>query len=252
MPHVADGGNGGAGPQDPNTFDCKWSSCKGEHLEKLKSVKAPNLENYPNDGKVTKGGYRDDWIAAKMCPWGKDPPPASYQLARYGRLLHCGKRVNANTYYFEAHHLIPSTLLKQMGTLKDNLILIGYKVDDKNNGLILPGQHMDQPIHKLPRHKGNHPGAYMDPIKKRLDQIEKYYDGICKNDAAGNLKPQAAVIKVLDNLSQRAESMILNIRKKNAKCWPLRSDARAEFKEAEEAYQRRIERYEQREKEGKN
>jgi hypothetical protein len=245
-------GGGGAAPKEPKTFDCKWSSCKGEHLEELKSVKAPNLENYPNDGKVTKGSYRDDWVAAKMCPWGKDPPPASYQLPRYGQLFKNGKRRKSNVYYFEAHHLIPSTLLKQMGTLKDNLILSGYKVDHKNNGRILPGQHMDQPLHKLPRHRGSHPGDYMNPIKKRLDQIEKYYDGICKNDAAGNLKPQLAVIKVLDNLSQRADSMIMNIPKPRAKCWPLRSNSKSEFAEAEKSYQERMKRCDQRDKEGKD
>ena len=252
MPHVADGGNGGAGPKDPKTFKCKWTSCEGEHLEELKEVETPNLENYPKGGKVTKGSYRDDWIAAKMCPWGKDPPSASYQLPRYGRLRGNGKRINANVYQFEAHHLVPSTLLKKTKTLKKNLILIGYKVDHKNNGLILPKHHMDQPIHKLPRHRGSHPADYMNPIKKRLDEIEEFFDGICENDAAGNLKPQLAVIKVLDNLSQRAETMVLNIRKSNAKFWPLRSEAKAEFAHAEAKYQICIERHKKREKEGED
>jgi hypothetical protein len=127
--------------------------------------------------------------------------------------------------------------------LKDNCKLIGYLVDHKHNGLILPKQEEDQPLHQLPAHRGNHPAAYYTPIRDRLKQLQKDFDGICAEDTTGDLQPQEALIGELDALSREAEGKILALRTPGAPFWPLRTNAAAEFPAAEADYLVRLAKY---------
>src|SRR5437868_6912055 len=103
--HTGKGSQGAQGNK-PKDFKCKWSSCKGEHADKLKS-KSPGLKKYPGGGKATKGGYRDAWVGAKMCPWDLDGGFKRDKLFKNGK-----PHYNQKDYRFQAHHLIPSTILK--------------------------------------------------------------------------------------------------------------------------------------------
>ncbi len=223
------GASKGGAPKSSKTQKCDWSSCQKNHLTKLK---------YPKGGKVTKGGYRDAWLGAGMAPWDLENGFLRDKLCKNGK-----PHWNQKDYKVQAHHLIPSTLLKHMGTLKHNIELIGYDVDCEENGLVLPEYAIDQPLNRLPEHRNNHPPGYMDPIKDILAEIEEFFDGICYLDQTGELGPQACLLGELEALSDKAKQMILRIRTKGATFWPLRyPDANScakSFEGAEKDYEKR-------------
>ncbi len=224
MPQVKQGVSVDKPSKKKNQVECKWSSCK----------KHPKKINYPNKGRVTKGGYRGAWIKLGMCPWNL------YATTRK-RLWKNGKAIKTHIYQFEAHHLLPTTLVNKTSTLKENAVLIDYNCDDAINGLLLPKHKMDSPVHKLPIHKGMHPNdGYMTPIKKKLEKIEEDYDGICKDDAACTAGPQANLKSELEAISQTAKQKIFNIRS-GKNYWSLTKNALHTFRDAEKEYQRRLE-----------
>jgi hypothetical protein len=215
----------GGKPKDLKKEECEWSSCQKEHPFEIK---------YPKGGKVTKGGYRDAWVGAGMCPWDYDGGFKRTRLWKNGK-----PHPNQANYRFQAHHLIPSTVLKGKSTLKHNIELIGWDVDCNENGMILPWYAIDQPLNELPQHLGNHPAAYYDPVQKVVDQIEEDYDGICYLDMTGEMGPQAALIGELHALANKAKQMILKTRNKTGDHWPLRSDSRKSYHGAMQEYEKR-------------
>jgi hypothetical protein len=223
------GGSKGAEPKSTKLYKCDWSSCQGKHPVELK---------YPKGGKVTKGGYRDAWLGAGMAPWDLENGFLRDKLWKNGR-----PHYNQKDYKVQAHHLVPSTLLKHSGTLKHNLELVAYDVDCQENGLVLPEFAIDQPLNRLPEHRGNHPPGYMDPIREELNAIEDSYDGICYVDQTGELGTQLCLVKELHAVADKAKQMILRIRTKGTTFWPLRyPDANScskSFFGAEDEYKKR-------------
>lgn len=204
---------------------CAWSSCKENHNQKIV---------YPSNGCYEKGaGYRKCWIDEGMQPWdcyGK----GKRRLRRDGKSY----KTSAYEYKVQAHHLIPTTLLKETTTLKSNLVLVGYDCDAKSNGMILPQFQMDVPVHQLPSHWGNHPADYMTPIRNELRQIEILADGICSVDVDGTMTSQKRTSQAVEALSNRARAKILAIRT-GKNFWPLRTHALEEYNEALREYARR-------------
>jgi hypothetical protein len=210
---------------------CAWSSCKKNHNQKIV---------YPSTGRYEKGtSYRERWIAAGMRPW---------ELTAYGqgkrRLRRDGKsyKTSASEYKVQAHHLIPTALLKETTTLKSNLVLVGYDCDAQSNGMVLPEFQMDVPLHQLPSHRGNHPADYMTPIRNELRQIEILADGICSVDVDGTMTSQKRTSQAVEALSNRAKAKILAIRA-GKNFWPLRTHALEEYNEALREYARREQLY---------
>lgn len=211
-------------PKKQKLYSCDWSSCKGKHEKEIQ---------YPNEGKVTKSNYREKWINAAMQPWelhGKNKKRLKKDGSTYATMTY--------EYKTQAHHLVPTTLLKKTTTLQHNLKLVNYDCDGKENGMILPEFEMDIPLHELQAHRGNHPGGYMNPIMKELRVIEEAYDGICNDDVLGTMTLQVLVVKEIEALSNKARSKILNI-KSGRNFWPLRSNALKEYKGALKEYARR-------------
>jgi hypothetical protein len=209
--------------EEESLHDCEWSSCKKNH--KKKPV-------YPKGGYYTKRDYRQKWISAGMQPWD----PKTYGRGRK-RLREDGGSYETMTYEYvtQAHHLIPTTLLKETSTLKENLVLIGYDCDAPANGMMLPQFKMDIPLHHLQAHEGNHPPDYMRPIRDELRRIEIAADGICSVDTEGTIASQKQVAMAIDALSSRARMKILAIRTGKS-FWPVRTDAFHEYNEALKEY----------------
>lgn len=210
--------------QTSTPHKCEWSNCKGQHAEK---------PNYPNNGKITKGGYREAWIGAGMQPWDL------YGKIRK-RLRKNGKSYKTMTYEYEtqAHHLVPTSLVNETATLKANLTLIGYDCDDPHNGMMLPKHKMDIPLHDLQAHEGQHPGKYMGPIKKELSKVQEDFDGICNFDLSGEITIQIFLLAEMEFLASKARQKILNIRRGTG-FWPVRDNAKTERAEALAEYSRR-------------
>ena len=208
-------------------YGCKWSSCKKNHKKEIA---------YPSKGKYQKGsGYREDWINAGMQPW----EPKTHGQGKK-RLREDGGSYETMTYEYktQAHHLIPTTLLKETTTLKDNLVLVDYDCDAQANGMMLPQFKMDIPLHQLQAHEGNHPPGYMTPIRDELRRIEIAADGICSVDVEGSMNSQKRVVQAVEALSNRARLKILAIRT-GKNFWPVRTNALEEYNEALQEYARR-------------
>ena len=145
-----------------------------------------------------------------------------------------------NEYEVEGHHLIPDSCLNAgFADLVNNIELIGWDIDRNENGYFLPKRDLDQPIHQLPKHRGNHAACYMDPIKEQLADIEEYFDGICDCDVTGDLQPQRGLINYLDQLAALAVNKLMGVRTPGRDCWPLYNDSRQSYHDATVEYERR-------------
>jgi hypothetical protein len=232
MPHAGEKTAGKNKAKKPKTFKCAWTKCtKKTHEENEEGTLEPKFKKYPNNGKTKKkggeGGYRECWIAAGKQPFGDGTSalPKPYLVQR-GRII---REENRKVYLTQGHHLVPSTILDEMGTLKKNIKTIGYQVDHNNNGLFLPEFDGDQPYHMLPRHSGNHCDEYYEPIQEKVNEIEKAVEKACTKDETGDLEPQKGLITMLDGLATKAKGKIMNITKKTGACWQLYGDSRANF-----------------------
>jgi hypothetical protein len=207
---------------------CKWSSCEGKHEVEL---------DYPDDGNLTrdgKGSFRERCISANMEPW-KKPGKARPRLSKLGN------RYETKTFEYQtqAHHLVPVKLLENTTTLKDNLKLVSYDIDNpQKNGLMLPMHQMDIPVHDLQIHMGSHCPAYKKPIQAQLKMIEITYDGICNGDKIGTLSLQRSILIQLEILAKIAEEKIINM-KTQKNFWPLHNDSLAIYNAAQREYARR-------------
>ncbi len=105
--------------------------------------------------------------------------------------------------------------------------------------MMLPEFKIDMALHNLQSHLGNHPEAYMGPIRKKLRLYESEYDGACKDDESCNMSIQTGLKTDLEKLSRKARKMILNI-KTGQKFWPVRTNALQEYNDAIKDYERRL------------
>ena len=221
---------GGAAKKNVTKKPCGWSNCQ-KHEEKPK---------YPEGGRVAKGGYRDAWIGAKMQPWDIS--------SGRPRLSSKGKPYLTKKYQTQAHHLVPTTCVKQTGTLKENLVLAGYDCDGQRNGFLLPKHAIDMALHDLQQHLGNHPGDYMGPIKKELATIETEFEDACEDQEGTDATHiQLMILKRMDALADKARGKIENIRK-GSSFWPLRSDTATAYPDAQKDYKTRQKLYRERSK----
>ncbi|MEM8499615.1 MAG: AHH domain-containing protein [Pseudomonadota bacterium] len=90
-----------------------------------------------------------------------------------------------NALGFQAHHLIPSGLVKQYQKLFSAAKEAGYNINNAANGWALPKDADEALALNLPKHSGSHPRDYTDAVREELDNIRDRFDaGEFKNDDA--------------------------------------------------------------------
>ncbi|GGI74952.1 hypothetical protein GCM10007978_10810 [Shewanella hanedai] len=204
-------GKGERSDDKDETYKCDWKNCKGGHKKKIK---------YPNNGKLDKekSKYAKKWVAAGLEPWVLYGPGVDSQATEtdYRKEVKDEKRIQAALsktypeYYTEKHHLIPVSLLEKYKTLSKNAKLIGYDINNENNGMCLPGFVVDTNQHGLQCHRGNHPNnTYYDKLKLIFDDLEEQSMDMCKKDDSGNMRSQKELIDILDKKSKLIERRIL-------------------------------------------
>ncbi len=218
--------------ENPKTYKCKWSNCKGNHKKVIR---------YPKGGTAKrKSGFDKKWVAAGIEPWmlhgpGENTYPTSDEYFAELRTKSSGNRRKCNTYAnyehpmyaTQKHHALPVSSFKDFPILRKNINLIGYNVNHHKNGICLPTFTIDIPRHDLQCHRGPHPALYFDKISKRLQDIESETENYCHKDIQGNMSYQKALV---DDLNEESEEVIGLIRH-----WEylLRSNAHEDRKSSE-------------------
>ena len=131
--------------------------------------------------------------ASKTCGLVGDTVGTSGKLrTRLARVQGNKRDPNIGKKGFQAHHLIPSSLVKEFRELFDRLEDIGFDINNANNGWMLPDKKtkeaaqkiLDDPnasaaakadaqaIVDLPTHQGPHPAEYMDRVREMLNDID--------------------------------------------------------------------------------
>jgi hypothetical protein len=199
---------------ESSTHSCKWRCAldqKGDHVEKWHHQKP----EYPNGGNSERSdGYSKAWKSAGRVPWtegdGIDPRrwPDAYHIKRHS---------SATTYVHpeyatEGHHLISCDLFKEDNypALVHNALLMGYDINCNENGWHFPAHIVDIICHNHQHHASQHSWSEPAPLKYDLDELvapllanlEEQILTNCRNDANGELRSQAAVIKLLNSLSK--------------------------------------------------
>lgn len=203
--------------KDHEPKHCQWQDCKTKHDKPIK---------YVNNGRTTRRlGFNKQWENEQLQPWllqgaGQalptpfhDPKHDAWELGFKGfispisrqRMKQSATNPSAGSPYpVQAHHLIPVSIFSQTPKLKKNIELIGWDVNDKENGLFLPVFAPDMLRHDLQMHRGPHPSNYKELIQSELIEIEDECLNHCKT---GN---QKQLIKRLNKLSNRINLKVKN------------------------------------------
>jgi hypothetical protein len=218
-------------------FKCDWMDCQGDHDEDINST-------YRNpEGSVTRGNassgeqYGKEWVNEKLEPWelmgnGKNPhstrkdfesdfdkkdSPDNKKVIKKA----CTKYAYPK-YVTEKHHLISVHLFEDFERLSNNAKLIGYNVNDKENGACLPRFRVDIVQHNLPKHHGRHPKHTYDNrvinlLKSQDFKCKKY----CRQKKQWVLKAKLNRIskRILDNLCNWEDGWQLGNKSLEEKKW---------------------------------
>jgi A nuclease family of the HNH/ENDO VII superfamily with conserved AHH len=158
---------------------CDWKGCSGSpHPNKVR------YENR-NKGMVDRGKYVGNWPK----PFHIFTPSYENFGIKEGefRRLSSGKyhhNKNYNSYRgwykTEYHHVIPVDSIKGKSSLKNNLKLIGWNINDGiSNGIRLPYFKEDQIWHFLQPHRGVHPKTYIDAVDEMLSSLDSVCEQYC-------------------------------------------------------------------------
>ncbi|MBN1961017.1 MAG: AHH domain-containing protein [Deltaproteobacteria bacterium] len=127
------------------------------------------------------------------------------------------------TYMTEKHHAVSVKLFSNYSDLTHNAKLIGYNVNDKENGICLPCFIADIVRHDLQCHRSHHPPAYNNRVSELLEELEQKSLTYCSKNKQVVLKQK------LENIARRTMTNIENW----VPGWYLRSNAQ---KEREDSY----------------
>ncbi|PYF79196.1 HNH/ENDO VII superfamily nuclease [Marinomonas alcarazii] len=203
--------------KDHEPKHCQWQDCKTKHDKTIK---------YVNNGRTTRRlGFNKQWKNEQLQPWlsrgaGQalpapfhDPKHSAWELGFKGfisplsrqRMKQSAANPSASSPYpVQGHHLIPVSVFgsTQFKKLRKNIRLIGWDVNDSENGIFLPVFAPDMLRHDLQIHRGPHPSNYKELIQSELIEIEGECLNHCKN---GN---QKQLIKELHDLSEEIKGYI--------------------------------------------
>ncbi|GGN29945.1 MULTISPECIES: AHH domain-containing protein [Marinomonas] len=180
------------------------------------------------DERITRRlGFNRQWENEQLQPWlsqgtGQalptpfhDPKHDAWELGFKGfispvsrqRMKQSAANPSAGSPYpVQGHHLIPVSVFgsTQFKKLRKNIRLIGWDVNDPENGIFLPVLAPDMLRHNLQMHRGPHPNDYHQAVELELEQIAEKCLDYCKT---GN---QKQLIKQINKLSKRIASKIQN------------------------------------------
>ena len=107
-------------------------------------------------------------------------------------------------YPVQGHHLIPVSVFgsTQFKKLRKNIRLIGWDVNDPENGIFLPVFAPDMLRHDLQMHRGPHPNDYHQAIELELEKIAEKCLNHCKTGT------QYQLMKQLNRLSEDIKEFI--------------------------------------------
>ena len=198
------------------TYICDWKNCKG-HPEDI-NHKYRNPEGNTNRGNATSGkDYETEWIYENLEPWqlygNGNNPRATYD--DFAKDNDPSKPWNENiinkalndvtypAYVTQKHHLISVNLFDSVPELAHNAKLVGYNVNDKENGVCLPYFKIDIVQHNLQCHRGSHPAAYNEKILLLLKTLQKKSISYCQSDNQYLLKEKINKIseRILDHIN---------------------------------------------------
>jgi hypothetical protein len=210
---------------EDETYKCDWKNCKGGHKKKIK---------YPNNGRTAKNStYSDDWKAKGLEPWdlygASNVTSESYEdyaneLTSINKTAkgHIEFSMSESGHYTtQKHHIIPAGVADKFTILKKNIKLVGWDINDKENGLCLPFFVNDIKRHGLQCHRGGHPKKYNKVVADILESIEDDSKNLCSTE---NHK---ALLKDLELSSQQIKKKILSW----SNSFLLRSTAKQEKQE---------------------
>jgi len=107
-------------------------------------------------------------------------------------------------YTTQKHHIIPAGVLGRFTTLVNNIKLIDWDINSKNNGICLPYFLHDIKRHGLQCHRGNHPKEYNTTLAHILEAIEEDSKAYCTKGKQDTLHAD------LDDMSSTIRGKILN------------------------------------------
>lgn len=216
-------------------FSCDWTVCDKQHTTDINS-------DYPRNGSVKRGetksgkDYASAWVEKGLEPWEeigqqKHSPNATWQdyqedlqpkgdikLRNKTLIEHNLALIEKGKYKTEKHHLISVHLFDNLNSLANNCQLVGYNVNDAENGICLPYFVPDIVRHDRQCHRGPHPPIYDRNALKLLKNLQTKAEKYCTDNQ------QQKVIVKLNDISQRIRQHILAW----DKGWELRSKAHAE------------------------
>jgi hypothetical protein len=231
--------------EEEKLYTCEWKDCEGNHTSDIN-------KDYPRDAVLKRGKaksgeeYADEWINNGLEPWvvnksQKHDPNADWDV--YKDDLQPKDPVKDQNKYFidlnvelskkgqyvtQKHHLISQHFFTSstFADLAKNCELIGYNINEKENGICLPYFVPDIVRHDLQCHRGHHGFTqYNDNVGILLTDTQKDSIELCGTDN------QEELITSLNELSEKIKSHIL---KWNVG-WEVRSKA---HKNRSEAYAR--------------
>lgn len=203
--------------KDHEPKHCQWQDCKTKHDKPIK---------YVNNGRTTRRlGFNKQWKNEQLQPWlsqgsGQalptpfhDPKHDAWEfgfkgfispISRQRMKLSAANPSAGSTYPVQGHHLIPVSVFgsTQFKKLRKNIRLIGWDVNDPENGIFLPVLAPDMLRHDLQMHRGPHPNDYEKAIKFELTEIARECLNHCKNGS------QKQLLKELNDLSEEIKSYI--------------------------------------------
>ncbi len=227
---------------DDEKFKCDWKKCKGSHSTDVN-------KKYPRKGSVTKGkassgkGYESEWISVGLEPWvkygshGINPKltKEDYEAEfpdgvkpRTANIINNAIR-NPKVYITQKHHIISANIFTNFNMLSHNAKLIGWNVNNKENGICLPYFIGDIVRHDLQCHRGPHPALYNKNLAKMLRNLEKKCTRFCDTNKQKSLSSK------LELYSKKVESHIRNWNEG----WYIRGSAIEERKQAFENLKKR-------------
>ncbi len=170
----------GASSDDAPKENCIW---KG-HEHKHETV----VKKFPGEGNTKRENLGSwEWIRPKnIYDYHKEP----YNLIKCATLWGIQENSTLDTYPTQKHHVIPVKSISQLPDLCANLELLGYEINNENNGIRLPMYDEDIFWHDLPRHYNwtvAH-SAYNDTIMTELKRnFNSKWKFLCNEDEEENL-----------------------------------------------------------------
>lgn len=159
----------GAKYPDGKKTKCKWKGCKPNTH--------PFRVTYIKGGILKRGSYVGTWDRSNGQKYPKKFKGNKIKLKSNPSI----KLTYAN-FWFQKHHVIPVSVMKNLSNISANLELLGWNMNDGDvNGICLPFNYEAIRFYNLQAHRGSHPN-YSRIVKSELNELESDCLEYCKSD----------------------------------------------------------------------